>query len=79
MHINHLLCMYIGSLSTKLSKFYFFLQKIHLFILLNFFGQYVSTVLRYCLKSMAYKYTLSFSLLTTKTNMPRNAFDLHQL
>lgn len=40
---------------------------------------YVSTVLRYCLKSMAYKYTLSFSLLTTKTNMTRNAFDLHQL
>lgn len=79
LHINHLLCMSIGSLSTKLSKFYFFFQKIHLFILLNFFGQYVSTVLRYCLKSMAYKYTLSFSLLTTKTNMPRNAFDLHQL
>lgn len=70
LHINHLLCMSIGSLST---------QKIHLFILLNFFGQYVSTVLRYCLKSMAYKYTLSFSLLTTKTNMTRNAFDLRQL
>lgn len=59
LHINHLLWISIGSLSTKLSKFDFFF-KIHLFNLLNFFGQYVSTVLRYCLKSMAYKYTLSF-------------------
>lgn len=51
LHINHLLCMSIGSLSTKLSKFYFF-SKIHLFNLLDVFGQYVSTVLRYCLKSI---------------------------